>query len=325
MGKKKKELEARHAALARLAAQETAALMNRSIEMTRDRDKRQVYERISRMFDVDPADLDRDEGWKRAVKSAVEQMVAKLRESELNINFRAKDFFGSSKSQAKYTTKFETMRTAGAPMGDFRNQAEERMFQYSGNVGVDVASATPGEKAAALRAADYGDLTGPQFKGAIRPKYCSVNFAALVDGMGAQWGRSHIVLAEHLKPNMTFLHSDSFDVVLGSRVTTADVQGVMANYHHMHRLLANMSDSMLEAVADAATGLLSAGWTADALRKKYGLGATAYLEGHIHAEVYFSRDVKKLRICNAEVTTPDVKKNIAKFAGKYGVTVEYFD
>ncbi len=322
---KKKELARRQATLARLATQETAALMNRSIEMTLDQDKRRVYERISKLFDVPAAELDNDPLWKRAVKTNVEQMVASLRGAELNINFSAKDFFASSKFQEKYATKYETMRTAGAPMGTTRNEAEEKLFRYSEQVGLNTATATAGEQAAALRAADYGDLASGNFKGAIRPKYCSMNFAALIDGMGAQWGRSHIVLAEHLKPNMTFIHSDSFDVVSSSRVTSTAGQGMVANYHHMHRLLANMSDSMLHAVADAASGSLAAGLTSAELKKKYALGSTAYIEGHIHAEVYFDRDVKKFRICNAEVSTPEIKKNIGKFASKYSVTVEYFD
>jgi hypothetical protein len=322
---KKKELARRQATLARLAAQETAALMNRSIEMTLDRDKRRVYERISKLFDVDPTELDNDPLWKRAVKTNVEQMIARLRDSELNINFNAKHFFASSKFQEKYATKYETMRTAGAPMGNARNEAEEKMFRYSEQVGLSSATAKDEEKAAALRALDYGDLDSNNFKGAIRPKYCSVNFAALIDGMGAQWGRSHIVLSEHLKPNMTFIHSDSFDAVSSSRVTSTAGQGMVANYHHMHRLLANMSDSMLNAVADAATGALGAGLTSDALKKMYQLGSTSYIEGHIHAEVYFDRDVKKFRICNSEVSTPEIKKNIGKFASKYSVTIEYFD
>ncbi len=325
MGKSKKEQEARRLVMARLAAQETAALMNRSIELTLDRDKRRVYERISNTFGVPATELDADPMWKRAVQSSVEQMVAQLRSAELNINFRANEFFASSKSQAKYTTKFETMRKAGAIMGKDRIEAEEKMFRYSENVGVATAGASAEEKAAALRATDYGDVNSPSFKGAIRPKYCSVNFAGLIDGMGAQWGRSHMVLAEHLKPNMTFVHSDSFDVVLSRRVTPADGQGMVANFHHMYRLLANMAEPMLEAVADAATGNLGPGLTAAALKKRYKLGDTTYIEGHVHAEIYFARDVKKFRICNAEATSPDVKKNIDKFKTKYSVPVEFFD
>lgn len=83
----------------------------------------------------------------------------------------------------------------------------------------------------------------------IRPRCCSVNFAGLIDGMGAQWGRSHFVLAEFLKPNMTFIHTDSFDDVASARDVmakcannSAHVQGTkMATYHHMTRLVANMA------------------------------------------------------------------------------------
>jgi len=325
VSKSKKLLEERKRTLARLAASDVAGLMNRSIEMTLPADRRRVYERICRFYGVDPARLVADKGWLKTVTSHADEMVAVLRQAELNINFSAKDFFATVSATPKYATKFEVMRKAGAPMGNTRDQAEEKMFRYSEGVGVDPATAGTGEKAAALRAEDYGVLAGKNFVGAIRPKYCSLNFPALIDGMGAQWGRSHLVLAEHLKPNMTFIHSDSFDVVGSDKVTTTAGQGFVANYHHMYRLLANMTPSMYEALFDVTTKALPPGETFDTFKKKYALGSTAYIEGHVHAEVYFARDLKKIRVCNGEIVSQEIRKNVRKFEDKYSVAIEYFD
>jgi len=100
---------------------------------------------------------------------------------------------------------------------------------------------------------------------------------------------------------------------------------MVANFHHMYRLLANMPENMLAAVIDATTGKLTPGLTFDTFKKQYSLGTTAYIEGHVHAEIYFNRDVKKFRICKSEIKTPEIRKNIDKFASKYKVTIEYFD
>ena len=41
-------------------------------------------------------------------------------------------------------------------------------------------------------------------------------------------------------------------------------------------------------------------------------------------EIYFSRDVKKFCICNAAITTPDVRTPIGKVETKYSVPFEFF-
>lgn len=327
---KKSKLERREA-LARLAAGEVASLMNRSIEMTRTADVNAAMARLQKMFGGQDVLPDKN------ALSVLDQLVKHLRSSELNINFAAKDFFSTSKLHPKYTTKYEKMRAAGAPMGDTRNKAEAYMFHYASGAGVDPATATPGQAAASSRVAAIGDIESDEFVGSIRPKYCSVNFAALKDGMGAQWGRSHLVLAEHLKPNMTFIHSDSFDIAGGGRmfvggksvpVTPLLVNGQLASFHEMTRLIVNMSDNMLEALVDSATGQWAPGKTSAEFKQKYVLGSTSYVEGHIHAEIFMARDVKKVRIANDDVDSQPnatkLKKRISKFGTKFNVTVEYF-
>lgn len=318
---KKKE---KAAILARLASQEVASLMNRSIELSADRDRALAVGRIAKMFDVKLGDVRA----RNAIRQHVEQMICVLREADININFPAHKFF-AGKPDPKYMTKYEKMRAAGAPMGDTRNAAEQKMFRFATHAGIDLATAGAGERAAALRITEYGDLGSASFKGAIRPKYCSVNFPKLIDGFGAQWGRSHLILKDHVKPNMTFTHSDSFDVVSSNRVTPEIAQNSMATYHHLNRLIVNMPESVLAALSDTVTGHLSRGRTFKEVSQQYGFGSTAYIEGQLHGEIHFNRDVKKIRVCYAEVFGSDnaatLREAVAKFGEKFKVPLEYFE
>jgi hypothetical protein len=218
------------------------------------------------------------------------------------------------------------MRTTGALMGgQSRDDAERRMFGYTSPKG---AKLTDGESDAKDRMAQYGDWTGADFQGIIRPRYCSLNFALLVDGFGAQWGRSHFVLRDHLKPNASYLHTDSFDVALASKATEASVQATMATFHNMTRLVSNMPDIMLTMLIEAVSTKLQPGQTWAAVRKQYGFGSTLYIEAQVHSEIIFSRDLAEVRICRDDLkklNAATATKNLAKFAAKNNVTVDYFD
>jgi hypothetical protein len=326
---KKSERE-KKAALARLAAGEVAALMNRAVEMTRDQDLAKAIAVLQKQFGKDMLP-------DKNAEALVGQLIKHLRECELNINFKGNEFFSDSSLAPKYTTKYETMRQFGAPMGDTRNTAEALMFHYGTGAGVDTATASKELAAASARVKSTAELDSADFVGSIRPKYCTLNFPCLVDGMGAQWGKSHFVLAEHLKPNMTFIHSDSFDVAAGGRIlvdgkmvktTPALVNGQLATYHNMTRLLGNMSDGLLDAVVDSTSGIWGKQQTFADFAAKYKLGSTSYIEGHIHAEIYFNRDVKKVRIYTPDLgvggSTGTIAKRIAKFSRKFSIPVEYF-
>ncbi|AML51822.1 hypothetical protein RC74_11595 [Falsihalocynthiibacter arcticus] len=314
--------------------QETASLMNKAIELTLDRDAKAAQERVLKHFDQTRADVQGNPLLDKYSKELVQVMVKLMRDADLNINFRAQEFFASSKSDSKYMTKFEKHRQAGAPMGDTRNEVEMKMFRYGERVGVDSSTATTGEKAAGARLASFAVSTSPKFAGVIRPRYCSVNFPSVIDGMGAQWGRSHFVLADHLKPNMTFIHTDSFDDVSSkydpiakTKNTAEHVQSTkMANYHHMQRLIVNMSNNLFELLMDTSLGDTAPREKCAIIKKKYNLSPTSYVEGHIHAELHFRRDIKKIRICNTEKNGGQkVAENIRNFATKYNIQVEYFD
>ena len=315
---KKRHKVERDMVLARLAAVETLGLLGQKVEQTSGTDRTRALTRIKTA--MLPGVID-----DTVAGQVLDMLLRQLRDAPLNINFRANEFFAEKPKIDRYQSKFEKMRTAGAPMGKSRDEAEGKMFGYTSAKGTNLK---PGESAAKDRMAQYGDWTGPEFQGVIRPRYCSLNFAHLLDGFGAQWGRSHFVLRDHLKPNASYLHTDSFDEALSSKATEATMQAMMATFHNMTRLVANMPDVMLEMLIDSVSTKLQRDQAWAGVKKKYNFGSTLYIEAQVHSEIIFARDLAELRICREDLTKANgdtAKKYLDKFASKNGVTVTYFD
>jgi len=315
--KKRHKIE-RDMVLARLAAVETLGLLGQKVEQSADADRTVALNRIKTA--MLPGVID-----DTVAGQVLDMLLRQLRGAPLNINFAANEFFAEKPKTDRYQSKFETMRTAGAPMGKPRDEAEQKMFGYSSAKG---ANPSPGESAAKDRMAQYGDWTGADFKGIIRPRYCSLNFAHLLDGFGAQWGRSHFVLRDHLKPNASYLHTDSFDEALDRKATEASVQAKMATFHNMTRLVANMPDVMLDMLIDSVSTKLQRGQTWAALKKTYNFGSTLYVEAQVHSEIIFARDLAEVRVCRGDFAKANgdlARKHVEKFGPKNNVTVTYFD
>ena len=68
------------------------------------------------------------------------------------------------------------MRKAGAPVGNTRDRAGEKIFRYAEGVGVDPATAGVGEKAANLRAEGYGVPGGKNFVANLTPSMYEAPF-----------------------------------------------------------------------------------------------------------------------------------------------------
>jgi len=315
---RKRSVREKGMAMARLAAVETLGMVGRQVQLTAGSDRDKAVNRLKGILGGGIAELDDEEA-----KGFLDAMLAQLQNSAVNINFKASDFFASTPSD-KYSTKFEVMRKSGAPMGSTRNEAEEKMFHYSGKKAASTASA--GEKAAVERMNKLGKLESAEFHGVVRPRYCSLNFPALMDGFGAQWGRSHFVLANHLKLNMSFVHSDSFDITGSGRATPDSVQAQVATYSDMTRLVCNMPDVMLNMLGDAVSGFLRPNQTWALTKSTYGFGSTMYIEAQCHAEIYFNRDVAEMRICTPEIGgDAKIQKCINEFVAKNRLQVSYFD
>jgi hypothetical protein len=305
--KRRHEIEKKQI-MGRLAAVETLALMDRNIEQTADSDTAAAVTRIKKVLGSYLTD---DEA-----EDYLAVLLSHLRNSELNINFRAFNFF-AAKPADKYATKFEVMRTAGAPMCDTRDQVEELMFHYSAAGSSGGSSSNAGWAAAQQRVSSLGPLESADFAGIIRPRYCTLNFASVKDGFGAQWGRSHFKLKDHLKLNMSFTHEDSFGLWRKDS-TPQSVQANVATYHNMTRLICNMSDVMFDMLIDAAAGHLGRGRTSQDLQQEYKYGTTMYIEGHIHAEILFGRDIDEIRVCRSELNNNALfEKNLDRFVAKH--------
>lgn len=93
----------------------------------------------------------------------------------------------------------------------------------------------------------------------------------------------HFVLRDHVKPNASFLHTDSFDEALDRKATEASVQTKMATFHNMTRLVANMPDVMLEMLIDSVSTKLQSDQVWAAVKKKYNFGSTLYVEAQVHS------------------------------------------
>jgi hypothetical protein len=147
-----------------------------------------------------------------------------------------------------------------------------------------------------------------------------------------------MILKEYIKHNATFIHTDSFDVSASAR-QRAVLRGQLANFLHMQRLIVNMADPMLKALFNASRGVSLGEAT-----QPPGLGDTAYIEAHCHAEIQFERDIQTMVICQDEadesdakttklhsdapdrykvVSTKKLKERMQKFADKYGIELRY--
>jgi hypothetical protein len=306
----------------RLAAREAHGMVGMSAEASAGTDRERAIYRIIDELKVPILHA-------KVVRA---RLVQHLQDADLTINFAVHKFFNSKPSGTGYVSQFEGGDAWGnAGYITARDTAEEAMFDYSGaraHAGVPLEVKD--------RVKDRGGLAEADFEPAARPKYAALNYACLDYGSAGQWGKSHMVLKEHVKHNATYVHTDSFDESGNGRQRAA-LPDKIATYLDMDRLLANMPEVMLKALFDVAVNKT----TFDDQTQVPGLGGTAYIEAHIHGDVRFDRDIAKIVISidelnNAEAATRALKlagtpfkvrdsaaleKVFRKFAQRYGITV----
>jgi hypothetical protein len=311
--------------MGRLAASETVGLIDRNVNahVTSDRDV--AVQRLERFLEIS----------RNEAEYALDGMLVRMREAPLTINFLARNFFQSVVKEGHYQSTFQTQRAhqMGMPI-QVRNTAENKMFGYDIRGRVGPAAGSPGLQAAGDRIAAFGDFGSADFQASIRPKYVTLNVLKTIDGGGAQWGKSHFILKNHLKPNATFIATDSFNFGAGTTMMAPGGQGIIranhstvgaavTSYHNLTRIIIYAADPLLAMAFDAYTGFLGPGRRTEEINRIYALGASQYIEGHIHSDIQFSRDIEKVRIFYSE-TTPEARENIAMFGKRFGLSVEYF-
>ena len=284
--------------LGRLAGREAASLVGLGIDGTARGDKHAALGRIINEL-------------KAAHPQAIyERLIKHLQGSDLTINFQAFKFFNTKPGGAGYVSQFE----GGNRWGDGtyvtkRDTAEEAMFDYSG------ARARPASVPGAVldRVKHLGMLARDTFEPSARPKYAALNYARLKYGAAGLWGKSFMVLKEHVKHNATYLHSDSFDQ-LKDAAKAAALPGKVTTFFDMDRLLLNMPSAMLRALSHAEKG----GTFGDATVLD-GLEASDYIEAQVHGEVRFDRDIARIVICAAEVADAQAKTQRLAATGSFKV------
>lgn len=311
--------------IGRLAARDAASLLAMGIDASADNDKVAAMSRLIGDLNVPIM----------RVKYVYPALLKHLADSELTINYYAYKFFNTKPEGEKYVSQFEGGNTWGDPTYmSMRDEAEEAMFDYAATKG----TLTPEAALVKQRVKIVGKRDEDAFEGAVRPKYAALNYARLKYGSAAQWGKSYMVLKEYVKHGATYVHTDSFDIS-GSTRQRAMLAGQVANFVNMQRLLVNMPNLMLKALESASRGV-----SFGELTQPPGIGNTCYIEGHVHSEIQFKRDIQKMVInqdeldqCEAEtnklytkdknrwkvISSKKLKARLEKFATTYGITLVY--
>jgi hypothetical protein len=286
-------------ALSRLAASEVLSLQDKQINSSKVQMAMDEFEAVLKIMRVLNVMADQAE-------TVHQRLIDHLKQSDLTINFKAGEFF-EVKPKGFYLNVFEKNRN-GASYVATRDKVEENIFGYSKTD----KKKTP--KEVIDRAKQFGsftDNTNPSFVPSIRPKYAALNFTRDQNGAASHYGRSYMVLKEHVKHNCTFTDKDSF-----AYGETRNVTSLVANYHHLDRLIVTMDSAKLKKLYNAATGGGS----------QSSSGVLSYIEAQVHGDIMFNRDVKKLYIAASEVTGPNdrrLREMIAKFTKKNGILLEY--
>jgi hypothetical protein len=313
----------RNRVLARLGARDAASLVDMAAEASASADRERALLRLVGDLGVPIVQA----------RFVLKRLTEHLQSSDLTINFVAYKFFNRRPHGSGYVSQFE----GGSKWGDqsyitARDEVEEAMFDYSG------AKAKPDNVHAEVlrRVFQFGKKSELTFEPSIRPKYAALNYARLLYGSAGQWGKSHMVLKEHVKHNATYVHSDSFDEA-GSAKQRAALGDKIASFLNTDRLIANMPKTMLQALHDAQTGT-----SLGTALQVPGLGKTSYIEAHIHGGLLFDRDIAKIVISTHELTNAEtelksvvlknksfkvvssktLRETFEKFARKYGIVVE---
>lgn len=194
-----------------------------------------------------------------------------------------------------------------------REKTETSLFRY------DHARATP-----QMTTHAHGGKASASFEAATRPFYAALNYARARHGGSSGWGKTHLVLKDHLRFNATFTCVDSF----GIEAKHADKSWQhLANYHNPYPILIGVSDGapdstnvptcdVLKSMIDHATGLSQP--------PAEEFDGRQYVEAQIPGDILFARDV--LRVVVDRVTVPPDSthgKRCKAFARQHGLLIDF--
>lgn len=284
----------------RLAAGEIHSLTSQNISNTADQHRSSVIQRIESEFNIANAVAE----WAR------DNMVTLLERSELTINFKAYELFKSTPSNS-YQNVFER-NTPRTGYTDTRDRTEQNLFKY-GSIGSVVGIQSIIDRI--TKRGNYDNGSNRSFAPTIRPRYAALNIFGLSVGPAYQYGRSVIVLKEHVKHRCTFTFGDSF-----SYASDPNGSDRLGNSLHFDRILVDMDDRSFRCLYRKANNMPL---------QSFDLRGHRYIEAQIHSEVLFNRDVDLLRLSKqdliAQANEEEVRnraESIALFAIKNKIRVE---
>jgi len=248
------------------------------------------------------------------------RMLGILKEARLTINFNADTWFGNGKEPARVLNMFDRSHkpshnpdVVGAR--SLRNKVEMEFADYAAR-----ARKAPRVREAqgarqlvarygATRIDDTGLPTSPDFRSAVRPRYGALDFAYCQGGGagGHRYGRSFLVLKEHIKHASTYIYTDSFkvnnDLALrrneyGGKLHT--LHDAVATYFHLEKVLLYCTARMLTQIYAYASGERPRGSRFCLPPDTTGYMVT-YIEFHALTDIRFDRDIAAMVISRSEI------------------------
>jgi hypothetical protein len=228
-----------------------------------------------------------------------QRIIKHIQNSKLTINFSPGKLF-ETKLQGGIMNTHERTGESGGGYMESRHKAEENLFGYSKDRGKNGKT-----QGVFDRIKKFGSNNSIDFAPSMRPRYGALNYTESKSGAASLYGRSYMVLKEHVKFNSTFTSRDSM-------AYSANPSGgeMVATYLNMNRIFHDMSDVMLDKLCQ----MVSSG---SALSERLG-----YIEAQIHGEILFNRDVSELHIDYSDGdmrTKPQLSEHIKKFAKKNNI------
>ena len=234
-----------------------------------------------------------------------------LENAWLTVNFNASDLFRSDASSSNYLNTWER---GDGPLG-YLNTRDARE-QDLGRFGRDPNDLFPPANAAQQRVRTYlSQRDGDLFQPSARPRYGALDYARCYHGGAPLYGKSFLVLREHVKHRSTFTPKDSLNFA-----TSKEVDEQTTTFPDIEKLLLYCPDWMLKDIREYALGYRAIG------TQTHHRGD--YLEAQMYSEISFERDVAEIRVAvNQELTQWDyeevqsLRDRLRSFAYDYGVDI----
>ena len=294
---------ARREALGSLAAGDVVGLQFAEDVASGDGWKDQVRDRLRDKLGIaDP----------KQARADLDKMIAVLEQSRVTVNFDANTWFqefaaNTDNPPDAYLNSWERgVRPGGESTKGVLNSVEQQTGGY--NRGRDGLGLGEEQIAAAQeRIRRYlSDLASDDFVPAGRPRYGAVDYARDTVGAAEGYGKSFLVVKEHVKHRALFVSGDSFANV-GLGTTT---------YSHIGKVLTNSTEGQLRGLHQHAT---TEG------RGPLTVGRGTYFEAQLYTPVRFDRDVAEINLDMRELssisdeTLSSAIAALRQFADKQGV------